>query len=322
MIKVSVCCITYSHEQYLAQAIESVLAQAFDGVIELVIGEDCSPDGTRALALAYQEQYPSRIKVLTPAKNLGVMVNLTATLAACDGDYIAILDGDDYWADPTKLQRQVNALQTNPDCAFCFHDAEIGYEAPLTLPSVVFSQHIASHALPPPDATAASLRFTQLDLARVGWIAPTASLLFRASSLPRPLPSWFVGVFSGDYTLQLLSTRHGAALYLPRIMAYYRLHEQSITVAAEKSVYQFERRIYEARMFQKHVFDKKDKKHADIYLAIQCRAYSDFLGSQGQRWQQIRYSGRFLFYNWQRVPLFLERRIQKIVNLLNKSSAV
>jgi glycosyltransferase involved in cell wall biosynthesis len=319
MIKVSVCCITYGHEQYLTQAIESVMAQAFNGVVEMVIGEDCSPDGTRAIALAYQARYPTRIKVLTPTKNLGVMVNLTATLAACDGDYIAILDGDDYWTDPNKLQRQVDALQANPDCAFCFHDAEIGYEPPSTRPSVVFSQHIAAHALPPPNPTAVPLRFTQLDLARVGWIAPTASLLFRASSLPQPLPAWFVGVFSGDYTLQLLSARHGEALYLPRIMAHYRLHEQSITVAAAKSVYQFERRIYEARMFQQHVFDKKDKKHADIYLALQCRSYASYLGNQGQRWQQIRYSGRFLFYNWQRVPLFVERRAHKVVAFFNKN---
>lgn len=319
MIKVSVCCITYSHEQYLSQAIESVMAQAFDGIVELVIGEDCSPDGTRALALAYQAQYPSRIKVLTPAHNLGVMVNLTATLAACDGDYIAILDGDDYWTDSTKLQRQVDALQANPDCAFCFHDADIGYESTSTLPPVVFSQHIAAHALPPPSAATKPLRFTQLDLARVGWIAPTASLLFRASSLPQPLPTWFTGVFSGDYTLQLLSTQHGYALYLPRIMAHYRLHEQSITVASANSIYQFERRIYEARMFQQHVFDKKHKKHADIYLAIQCRHYANYLGGQNKRWEQMRYAGKYLFYNWQRVPLFLERRVRKLAKKLNKN---
>lgn len=309
MIKVSVCCITYNHEQYLAEAIESVLAQEFDGVIEMVIGEDCSTDGTRALALGYQARYPQQIKVLTPAKNLGVMENLTATLAACDGNYIAILDGDDYWTDTTKLQRQVAALEANKDCVMCFHDAEIGYTTPPARPNVIFSQHIAAHVLPAPQPEGMPLRFTQLDLARVGWIAPTASLLFRDDSIPRPLPAWFIGVFSGDYTLQLLSTRHGAALYLPRIMAHYRIHGQSITVSSAKSVYQFERRIYEARMFQAHVFEKKDKKHADIYLAIQYRGYAKHLSDQGQRWQQIRYTSKFLFYNWQRIPLFLERRL-------------
>jgi glycosyltransferase involved in cell wall biosynthesis len=309
MIKVSVCCITYNHEQYLAQAIESVLAQKFDGLVEMVIGEDCSTDNTRALALSYQERYPQQVKVLTPAKNLGVMENLTATLAACDGDYIAILDGDDYWTDTSKLARQVAALVANPDCVMCFHDAEIGYTTPPARPNAVFSQQIAPHVLPAPQPEVQPLRFTQLDLARVGWIAPTASLLFKAQSLPRPLPAWFVGVFSGDYTMQLLSTRQGAALYLPRIMAHYRIHGQSITVSSAKSAYQFERRIYEARMFQEHVFAKKDKKYADIYLAIQCRAYAKYLYSQGKYWQHLQYSGRFLFYNSQRLALFLERRL-------------
>ncbi len=312
MIKISVCCITYNHEQYLAKAIESVLAQKFDGAVEMVIGEDCSTDGTRALALAYQAQYPEQIKVLTPTKNLGVMENLTATLAACDGDYIAVLDGDDYWTDTTKLQRQVAALEAHDDCVMCFHDAEIGYSTPPGRPNVIFSQFIASHALPTPQQDGLPVRFGQLDLARVGWIAPTASLLFKSYSLPRPLPNWFVGVFSGDYTLQLLSTRYGAALYLPRIMSYYRIHGQSITVSSAKSVYQFERRIYEARMFQAHVFEKSDRKHADIYLAIQCLAYAKYLGSQGLRWQQAKYASKYLLYNLQRIPLFLERRITSL----------
>ena len=121
---VSVCCITYDHERYVAQAIESVLMQQTDFEVELVIGEDCSTDSTRALAQQYEKRYPGRVRVLTPSSNLGVMPNLMATMFACEGEYIALVEGDDHWTDVTKLQMQADMLRANPNHAFCFHDAE------------------------------------------------------------------------------------------------------------------------------------------------------------------------------------------------------
>lgn len=309
---VSVCCITYNHERFLAQAIESVLMQETDFDVELVIGEDCSTDATRTIAQVYARQNPGRIRVLTPAANLGIMRNLMATFAACDGEYIAFLEGDDYWTDPTKLQRQVDALKANSSCALCCHDAEIFFDAGPNLP-LIFSQHVAAHALPPPGEDASFLQLTQLDLARAGWIIPSASLLFRARSLPQPLPAWFAGVYSGDYTLHLLSTRRGAALYLPRLMARYRQHDQSVSSTTVQSVYQFERRIYEAKMFQQHVFEPKHRKYADIYLANQYMGYARYLRGQGQPGQALRYFAKALFLSRQRVPLYLERRLGRLL---------
>ena len=305
---VSVCCITYNQERFLTQAVESVLMQETDFAVELVIGEDCSTDGTRAIALAYEQRYPGRIRVLTPDTNLGIMRNLMATFAACQGEYIAFLEGDDYWTDPTKLQRQVDALRANGNCALCCHDAEIFFDADSDR-TLVFSQHVAPHALPPPSENASALQLTQLDLARAGWIIPSASLLFRASSMPQPLPAWFAGVYSGDYTLHLLSTRWGPALYLPRVMARYRQHDQSVSSTMVQSVYHFERRIYEAKMFQQHVFDPRHRKYADIYLANQCKGYARYLNGQGQWGQALRYFAKALFLSRQRLPLYLERRL-------------
>ena len=308
MIRVSVCCITYNHERFLAQAIESVLMQETDFDVELVIGEDCSTDSTRIIAQEYERRYPDRIRVLTPSVNLGIMPNFLATVAACQGEYLALLEGDDYWTDTTKLQRQVDALRANQDCALCFHDAEIFHDIG-SEPMLIFSQHVAAHVLPPPADEGAALKFTQLDLARAGWIIPTASLLFRVSSLPQPLPVWFAGVYSGDYTLHLLSTRWGPALYLPRLMSRYRMHDQSVSSTMVQSVYQFERRIYEAKMFQQHVFDPKHRKYADIYLANQYRGYARYLSGQGHRGQALRYFAKALFLSRQRLPLYLERRL-------------
>lgn len=305
---VSVCCITYNHERFLAQAIESVLMQETDFDVELIIGEDCSTDTTRTIAQAYEQRYPSRIQVLTPDTNLGIMRNLMATFAACHGEYIAFLEGDDYWTDTTKLQRQVDALKANGHCALCCHDAEIFYDVGSAL-TMVFSQHVAAHALPPPSDEGSYLQLTQLDLARVGWVIPSASLVFRSSSLPRPLPAWFAGVYSGDYTLHLLSTRWGPALYLPRLMSRYRQHDHSVSSTTVQSVYQFERRIHEAKMFHQHVFDPQHRKYADIYLANQCKGYARYLNGQGQRGQALWYWAKAFILSRQRLPLYLERRL-------------
>lgn len=303
---VSVCCITYNHEQFLAEAIESVLMQVTNFEVEMVIGEDCSTDGTRAIAQEYERRFPGRIRVLTPSVNLGIMPNLRATINECQGEYIALLEGDDYWTDTAKLQRQVEVLQANKQCALCIHDAET-FTSETDTTEWTFG-HEFSHILPavgsPPQL------YSQLDIARYGWFIPTASMLFRASSLSRPMPAWFDGVYSGDYTLQLLTTKQGPAIYLPQIMSRYRLHQQSIGATMRHSEAKFARRIYEAKMFQQYVFEPKNKKHADIYLAIQYKGFARFVGSQGQYWQQLKFRALALFYNCQRIPVYVERRLQ------------
>ena len=104
---VSVAVITYNHEKFIGQAIESVLMQETAFVVELVIGEDCSTDGTRRIVQAYAEKYPNVIRALLPEKNLGMARNYDAVWQACRGKYIAWLEGDDYWRTPQKLQKQV-----------------------------------------------------------------------------------------------------------------------------------------------------------------------------------------------------------------------
>ena len=306
---VSVCCITYNHASFLGQAIESVLMQQTDFAVEMVIGEDCSLDDTRAIAQGFAGRYPGRLRVLTPMQNLGIMPNLMATLAACTGEFIAFLEGDDYWTDASKLQRQVDALRANPECAMCFHDAEIFYDATPAQPIAVFSQHRAAHALPAPSETGAWLRFTQLDLARTGWIMPSASMLFRASSLPIPLPVWFVGVYGGDLTLQMLSTRHGAALYLPRIMACYRMHGQSITATSNNSIWQLDRKMHEAKIFKKHIFMEQNKSRGDIYIAYQYLGYAYYYYNRKNRVNYILNMIKHCIYMSKYMPCFIKNKI-------------
>lgn len=123
--RVSVEMITYNHAPYIVQAIEGVVCQKTNFPFELVISDDCSSDGTREICQKYAEQYPDKIKLLLPDKNLGMSENATFCLSNCKGEYIAICEGDDYWTDPSKLQRQVDFLDANPDYAFCCHRFKI-----------------------------------------------------------------------------------------------------------------------------------------------------------------------------------------------------
>ncbi len=112
---VSVFMVTYNHEPYIAQAIEGVLQQETSFPFELVIGEDCSTDGTREIVFDYQKKYPDTIRVITSDKNVGACKNGLRTEKACRGKYIAFCDGDDYWHHPRKLQKQIEFLETHPD---------------------------------------------------------------------------------------------------------------------------------------------------------------------------------------------------------------
>ena len=112
---VSVCMTTYNHEAYLAQAIESVLAQQTSFGVELVVGEDCSTDRTAAICREYAAKYPDRIRLVTSPENVGWRANYRRTFEACRGKYVAYCDGDDWWSDPRKLQMQADLLRIPVD---------------------------------------------------------------------------------------------------------------------------------------------------------------------------------------------------------------
>ena len=117
---VSVHMITFNHEPYIARAIEGVLMQERDFPIELVIGEDCSTDGTREIVLEYQKKHAETIRVITSEHNVGAVANELRTDRACRGKYVAFCEGDDYWHHPLKLQKQVDCLQSHPEVGLVF----------------------------------------------------------------------------------------------------------------------------------------------------------------------------------------------------------
>ena len=129
--KVSVMLITYNHAKYIAQALESVLIQETDFDFEINVVEDCSTDGTQEIVMRYVRKYPHIVKPYFNQRNIGFKVtqkNFYRGFRTLTGDYFAILEGDDYWISPHKLQKQVDFLEANPDFAICAHNTLKVYE--------------------------------------------------------------------------------------------------------------------------------------------------------------------------------------------------
>ena len=222
-VKVSVAMITYNHEQFIAEAIEGVLMQKTDFAVELVIGDDCSTDGTRAIVRSYGEGYPERIRLLLPEHNLGAHANFVATIDACGGQYIALCEGDDYWTDPLKLQKQVEFLEAHPECAMCFHEA---YDL---WPNGHKTEYVRSRQtdIKP---------FYGLEDVVVRHFIPTASIVYR-NGLTDVSHSGFPQITAGDWMLHVMLAEKGALAFLDQNWSVRRVHPGGVmSMGAPESV--------------------------------------------------------------------------------------
>jgi glycosyltransferase involved in cell wall biosynthesis len=212
--KVSVAMITYNHEKFIAQAMESVLMQETDFPVELVIGEDCSTDGTRQIIKVYAEKYPHVIRALLPERNLGMQRNSAAVSAACRGEYIACLEGDDYWIAPSKLCKQVDILDRSAEVAGCFSNSIIvdTNDKPIT-------DDYWKHCNLQEKAMKRNVRTQDI----FPWaISPANTILFRKAVLNDP-PRWY-SKNPHHSALDVLITVHGIYRALNEKLGAYRLH--------------------------------------------------------------------------------------------------
>ncbi len=244
--RVSVHMITYNHERFIVQAIESVLNQAVDFEVELVIGEDCSTDSTRRMVQDYAHKYPGVIRALLPDKNLGAQKNCVNVFAGCRGDFIACLEGDDYWTDNQKLARQAKFLDGHPECVSCFHNVLIVSGDPSVSLEGSHVQTDGRHLMCAPHLKA---RFSQEDFFKHN-VIPTCSVMFRREAIGN-LPPWFEKLAIGDLPLHILCTEHGTAAYLPEVMGVYRLHGQS-NWSSKTPIYRVSRTLDMYEVLERH----------------------------------------------------------------------
>ena len=122
--KVSIVCITYNHEQFIRQALESFVMQEADFDFEVIVSDDCSIDKTGEIIKEFEQAYPKIIKSVCQKKNLGAISNFIDVLSRVKSNYVALCEGDDYFTDPCKLQKQVDFLEANPDFSVCLHSVK------------------------------------------------------------------------------------------------------------------------------------------------------------------------------------------------------
>ena len=207
---VSVCMITYNHEIYIEEAIKSVLAQKTSYSAEFIIYDDASLDSTGEIIKSLLNEYEGDVTIRYKRHdtNVGMMPNFIEALKSCEGKYIALCEGDDYWIDELKLQKQVDFLEQNSEYRYCGHQSQVLDNAILT------PMYIKTGVLVLEDVIVQN-------------ILNTASLVIRQPII-NELPSLFENAKAGDWMLQLIALKSGNAYIMEDVMSVYRKHDTSV----------------------------------------------------------------------------------------------
>ncbi len=212
----SVYVVTYRHAPFVARALDSILAQRVAFPFELCVGEDGSDDGTREICLDYARRHPEHVRVLLrdradprrAAYAAPFLHNSAETWRACRGRYVALLEGDDWWTDDTKLARQVALLESRPDLAVSAHLTELRADE-AAAPSGVF----------PPRADRGA--FTAADVLRGTFHVHTSSMVLRRTEIP-----WeaYASAPYGDLPILVTHLLRGGGHFDPDVRSVYRVH--------------------------------------------------------------------------------------------------
>lgn len=209
-ILVSINCMAYNHEEYISDAIEGFLMQKTNFEYEILIGEDCSTDSTRIIIQEYMNKFPNKIKLITSDNNVGAKRNEKRLQQSSLGKYIALCEGDDYWIDPYKLQKQVDYMEKNSECMMCFHSAE-----------VIQSNGKSSGKYIRPFIRNKICSVEEIILGLGSKFTPTASVIYRKELMDTP-PVWFKETSFSDYPIALIVSYYGYAYYIDEVMSVYR----------------------------------------------------------------------------------------------------
>jgi glycosyltransferase involved in cell wall biosynthesis len=254
-IKVSVCMIAYNQEDFIAEAIESILRQKTSFPVEIVIGDDNSKDKTGEICAAYAAENPGRVKYHRREPNLGMMPNFIKTLGECDGQYIAVCEGDDFWTDEHKLQLQVDFMEAHAEVSLCCHDHSVFANGEMLRPNEDIAEDVKI--------------LETKDYMRNPFFH-TSSYFFRRDAQPAPYPDWYRNVLAGDHFLVLFLSMQGKIGYLNRRMSVFRNHGSSVS---------FTRKALEIK--QNFV------RHLEIFNDYSDRRFEDEINEVINRWNLI-----------------------------------
>lgn len=215
----SVSCITYNHAPFLRDCLEGILKQRTSFPIEILIHDDASTDGTVEIIREYQQKYPELILPVFQKENQyskGVRAMMVRfNIPRARGKYIALCEGDDFWIDPQKLEKQVRFMEENDSFQLVFHNAHYLREGKMTNDFKDKFYWLRDRAV-----------FTTKDILQYKWFIPTASMVFRNNM---DYPAWMLSLSGGDLALQYLCSTYGGIKYLDFYGSVYRMHPQSVS---------------------------------------------------------------------------------------------
>lgn len=221
---VSICCITYNHEKFIEAALDGFLMQETNFDFEILINDDCSEDRTVEILKDYQKRYPGRLDITFQQENQfskGARPFSDMVFPRAKGKYIALCEGDDYWTDPHKLQKQVDFLEQHEDYSLCFHKCKMVDENNKEL--VNWYRNLEEKDYRGEDVLEK-------------WSVPTASVMFRSKYLNEIIVHIKEHDYLfGDYPMWLTLMENGKARCLGDAMSVYRVHPDGMSRVKSKS---------------------------------------------------------------------------------------
>lgn len=214
---ISVIVISYNQEKYIAECLQGILAQKGDFRIELVIGDDASQDSTAEIIRSYIRNFGElvTVKIVSTAENVGMTRNFQRCLHACSGEFIAVCEGDDYWVDPLKLQKQMSFLMVHPDCSVCFSQI------------YMYFQNTGDFSVFEPDTKLVGKFFTTKDLVAEYFIGNLSCCMYDAKYMGQVRSDLFE-LFIGDWMFNIYYSLFGKIGYLENTMSVYRKHDNGV----------------------------------------------------------------------------------------------
>lgn len=212
---VSVVCATYNQEAYIRQCLEGIMMQKTSFSFEVLINDDASTDNTASIIKEFEIKYPKHIKPIYQKENQyskGIKIDPNYNIPRAQGKYIAMCEGDDYWIDELKLQKQFDFMENHPECTMCFHNAEIENN---------LKDKTISHIQIEDREYFSNELFSN-------WIVPTASMFFRKDFLDFKILT-NNNILNGDLIYILLAAERGKVYGLSEKMSTYRMHEEGVT---------------------------------------------------------------------------------------------
>ena len=240
--KVSVVCTVFRHEAYLRQCLDGFVMQKTTFPIEVIVHDDCSPDNSATIMHEYEEKHSGIFRCIYQKENQlskGKVPLWDIVFPMTKGEYVAICEGDDYWIDPYKLQKQDDFMDQHPDNVACFQNARVQYDDYVSLFNALDENHYPSTE----------------DIIKRHWFIATPTLFFR--NVLREYPEWRGEVLNGDYLLELLLAREGKFYYMDDAMSVYRQDGQGMSSVLKRDKVDMEDRLISLLNKTKPLFDEK-----------------------------------------------------------------